>query len=96
MRLPPIVRATHGEWVAETAAPNMDTFMMNVTSCDAAPSSVSPVSMTLGLTKSADDLPNSWFEPRRSSLPPRRSSIPAPVETLGEFLGDALADAWLR
>jgi hypothetical protein len=38
-----------------------------------------------------------WFEtrePRPSSRPP--SSAPPPVETLGDFLGDPLADRWLR
>ena len=44
----------------------------------------------------AVDAPSSWFAPRRSSLPPRRSSLPVPVEAVGEFLGDDLADAWLH
>ncbi len=59
------------------------------------PTSVSPASLARALSDSADVVPASWFEPRRSSLPPRRSSLPAPV-AVGEFLGDDLADAWLR
>lgn len=62
---------------------------------DAPASSVSP-SLARALSDTADGVPATWFEPRRSSMPPRRSSLPAPVETLGEFLGDELADAWLR
>lgn len=58
-----------------------------------APASLSPVSMSVD---EEDALPESWFEPRRSSLPPRPSSLPPPVQTLGAFLGDPLADAWLR
>lgn len=43
-------------------------------------------------------LPESWFEakPRLSTVPPpRRSSMP-PAVVMGDFLGDELADAWLR
>ena len=42
-------------------------------------------------------LPESWFDsaPRLSTVPPARMST-APVEMVGEFLGDELADAWLR
>jgi hypothetical protein len=41
------------------------------------------------------ELAEAWFDApppstRRSSLPP------APVSAVGEFLGDPLADAWLR
>ena len=43
-------------------------------------------------------LPESWFDsaPRLSSAPPARLSSVPPVEMVGEFLGDELADAWLR
>lgn len=40
-----------------------------------------------------------WEETWFSEAPPssmRRSSVPPPVESVGEFLGDPLADAWLR
>ena len=63
---------------------------------DAPASSVSPDSLARALSDDADAVPASWFEPRRSSLPPRRSSVPVPVETVGGFLGDDVADAWLR
>lgn len=35
-----------------------------------------------------------WF--RSSAVVAERSSPPPPVERVGEFLGDPLADAWLR
>lgn len=43
-----------------------------------------------------DEMPMSWFDrtPRGSVPPPRLSSLP-PV-TMGDFLGDEVADAWLR
>ena len=63
---------------------------------DAPAASVSPASLARALSDEADVVPASWFAPRRSSLPPRRSSLPVPVEAVGEFLGDDLADAWLR
>jgi hypothetical protein len=46
-------------------------------------------------TASDAELAVAWFdEPHPSS---RRTSVPpAPVSAVGEFLGDPLADAWLR
>lgn len=40
---------------------------------------------------------NAWFDAAKVNLGTRRSSLPpAPVEKVGEFLGDELADSWLR
>jgi hypothetical protein len=46
----------------------------------------------------AEALELAWFESRdrRPSSRPPSSAPPPPVETLGEFLGDPLADRWLR
>lgn len=38
-------------------------------------------------------LEQAWFDAPRSV---RRASTPKAEETVGEFLGDELADAWLR
>jgi hypothetical protein len=41
------------------------------------------------------ELAEAWFDAPPPST--RRSSVPAaPVSAVGEFLGDPLADAWLR
>jgi len=41
------------------------------------------------------DLAEAWFDAPPSST--RRPSVPpAPVSVVGEFIGDPLADAWLR
>jgi hypothetical protein len=40
------------------------------------------------------ELAEAWFDAPPSST--RRSSAPPPVSAVGEFLGDPLADAWLR
>lgn len=41
------------------------------------------------------ELAEAWFEAAPSST--RRSSVPPPpVSVVGEFIGDPLADAWLR
>ncbi len=38
-----------------------------------------------------------WFAGgRQSSVPPSWNAIPPSVESVGEFLGDPVADAWLR
>ncbi|MDB4939363.1 MAG: hypothetical protein JWP87_6335 [Labilithrix sp.] len=45
-----------------------------------------------GITEA--DIAEAWFEASPPSS--RRSSTPPPVSAVGEFLGDPLADAWLR
>jgi hypothetical protein len=45
---------------------------------------------------SADPQEVAWFESPPPSSVRRPSSIPPPLEPVGEFLGDPLADSWLR
>ena len=62
---------------------------MNTTHSTAA----TQVMQTVAMPAPEEALPESWFDsaPRLSTVPPARmSTIP------GEFLGDELADAWLR
>lgn len=53
-----------------------------------------PAPLTPRDEKASEPLDEMWFdEAPRSSVPPRSSSAPISV---GGFLGDPLADAWLR
>lgn len=61
------------------------------------PASPQPAPAEEGRTNAQRDaaLDDAWFD----APPPsgRRSSVPPPpVEAVGDFLGDPLADAWLR
>jgi hypothetical protein len=47
-----------------------------------------------GITEA--DLAEAWFAAEPAPASTRRSSTPPPVSAVGEFLGDPLADAWLR
>ena len=46
-------------------------------------------------TATEAELAEAWFDAPPSSSR-RPSAPPAPVRAVGEFLGDPLADAWLR
>jgi hypothetical protein len=47
----------------------------------------------VGITEA--DIAEAWFDAAPASA--RRSSVPPPpVSVVGEFLGDPLADSWLR
>jgi hypothetical protein len=44
-----------------------------------------------------EQIENAWFDAAKAGVGTRRSSLPpAPPEKVGEFLGDELADSWLR
>jgi hypothetical protein len=52
-------------------------------------------SMPTAPPSTPEPLEQAWFEAPRSRRP-TSSPPPAPTEKLGDFLGDPLADRWLR